>query len=312
MPLVKVIAGFFRLIRLPNLIFIALTQLLLQYCIYEPLYRPFLTFDDTRQFVFLVFASIFIAAAGYIINDYFDVDIDQINKPSRLVIGKLISKRGSIFLHFIFNAAGLVFTFLATRSIQQSYLVFLNLGVIFLLWFYSVRFKKTLLIGNIIISFLVAWVIVIFFLSKMDPMQLIRGADKSQSIFYQLTILYAGFAFLSTFIRELIKDVEDQDGDRRHGCKTLPIMWGIVLTRTFIASWVVILALLVIFVMVYLLQLKMRIAFLYSFGFVLVPIFFLFKKLTKSITSKDFGKLSARMKWLLLAGIISMIFFYSR
>ena len=220
MPLVKVIAGFFRLIRLPNLIFIALTQLLLQYCIYEPLYRPFLTFDDTRQFVFLVFASIFIAAAGYIINDYFDVDIDQINKPSRLVIGKLISKRGSIFLHFIFNAAGLVFTFLATRSIQQSYLVFLNLGVIFLLWFYSVRFKKTLLIGNIIISFLVAWVIVIFFLSKMDPMQLIRGADKSQSIFYQLTILYAGFAFLSTFIRELIKDVEDQDGDRRHGCKT--------------------------------------------------------------------------------------------
>ena len=168
MPLVKVIAGFFRLIRLPNLIFIALTQLLLQYCIYEPLYRPFLTFDDTRQFVFLVFASIFIAAAGYIINDYFDVDIDQINKPSRLVIGKLISKRGSIFLHFIFNAAGLVFTFLATRSIQQSYLVFLNLGVIFLLWFYSVRFKKTLLIGNIIISFLVAWVIVIFFLSKMS------------------------------------------------------------------------------------------------------------------------------------------------
>ena len=77
MPLVKVIAGFFRLIRLPNLIFIALTQLLLQYCIYEPLYRPFLTFDDTRQFVFLVFASIFIAAAGYIINDYFDVDIDS-------------------------------------------------------------------------------------------------------------------------------------------------------------------------------------------------------------------------------------------
>ncbi|NDB53753.1 MAG: ubiquinone biosynthesis protein UbiA, partial [Chitinophagaceae bacterium] len=195
MPLIKVITGFFRLIRLPNLIFIALTQFLLQSCIYEPLYRPFVTIDDTRRFGFLLIASILIAAAGYIINDYFDIDIDQINKPSRLVIGKLISKRGSIFLHFVFNAAGLVFTYLAIRSIQQIYLVFLNLGVVVLLWFYSVRYKKTLLVGNIIISFLVAWVIIIFFLSKMDPIQLLRGADKSQSIFYQLTILYAGFAF---------------------------------------------------------------------------------------------------------------------
>jgi len=312
MPLIKVITGFFRLIRLPNLIFIALTQFLLQSCIYEPLYRPFVTIDDTRRFGFLLVASILIAAAGYIINDYFDIDIDQINKPSRLVVGKLISKRGSIFLHFVFNAAGLVFTYLAIRSIQQIYLVFLNLGVVVLLWFYSVRYKKTLLVGNIIISFLVAWVIIIFFLSKMDPIQLLRGADKSQSIFYQLTILYAGFAFLATFIRELIKDVEDQEGDRRHGCKTLPIMWGAALTRTFIASWVVILAVLVIFVMVYLLQLKMRIAFVYSFLLVLIPIFSILKNLTKASTSEDFGKLSAQMKWLLLAGIISMIFFYSR
>ena len=310
MPFINIIAGFFRLIRFPNLIFIALTQLLLQFCIYEPLYRPYVTIDDTRRFGFLLIASILIAAAGYIINDYFDIDIDQINKPSRLVVGKLISKRGSIFLHFVFNAAGLMFTFFAIRSSQQAYLVLLNLGVIMLLWFYSVRFKKTLLVGNIIISILVAWVIVIFFLSKLDPIQLVRGADKSQSIFYQLTILYAGFAFLSTFIRELIKDVEDQEGDRRHGCKTLPIVWGTVITRTFIASWVVILALLVIFVMIYLLQLKMRIAFLYSFLFVLIPILFLLKKLTKAFTSNDFGNLSARMKWLLLAGILSMIFFY--
>ncbi len=312
MSFIKLVAGFFRLIRLPNLIFIALTQLLLQYCIYEPLYHPFVTVEDTRRFGFLLIASILIAAAGYIINDYFDIDIDQINKPSRLVVGKLISKRGSIFLHFVFNAAGLVFTCLAIRSIQQVYLVFLNLGVVVLLWFYSVRYKKTLLVGNIIISLLVAWVIVIFFLSKMDPIQLIKGADKSQSIFYQLTILYAGFAFLATFIRELIKDVEDQEGDRRHGCKTLPIIWGAALTRAFIASWLAILALLVIFVMVYLLQLKMRIAFIYSFVFVLIPIVSILKKLTNATTSEDFGKLSARMKWLLLAGIISMIFFYSR
>ena len=125
-------------------------------------------------------------------------------------------------------------------------------------------------------------------------------------------ILYAGFAFLSTFVRELIKDVEDLEGDRRHGCKTLPILWGIPLTRLFIFSWVVVLLVLVFIVMVYLLQLKMRFAFLYGVFFIVGPLLLLLKRLHVADNSIEFGKLSSLMKWVLLAGILSMIFFYIR
>ena len=135
---------------------------------------------------------------------------------------------------------------------------------------------------------------------------------RSQSIFYQLTILYAGFAFLSTFIREMIKDVEDMEGDRRHGCKTMPILWGISFTRSFIISWVIILMVLIFMVMVYLLQLKMRFAFLYSFFFILMPLFFIVKRLRSAEEIFEFSVLSKYMKWLLLAGIGSMFFFYIR
>lgn len=312
MSLISLITGFLRLIRFPNLLFIALTQILLQYCIYQPLYNTISLQEDTAKFWLLCAASLLIAAAGYVINDYFDADIDQVNKPARLIIGKLISKRVAIFFHLFFSATGILLTYWSLHSKQQLYLVFLNGVAVLLLWFYSVRFKKSFLIGNLIISLLVAWVIIIFFLSKLSVVQIVTGAEKNQTIFYQLTILYAGFAFLSTFIRELIKDVEDLEGDRRYGCKTLPILWGIPLTRLFIFSWVVVQLVLVFIVMVYLLQLKMRFAFLYGGFFIVGPLLLLLKRLHIADNSIEFGKLSSLMKWVLLAGILSMIFFYIR
>lgn len=312
MSFISITTIFLRLIRLPNLLFIALTQVLLQYCIYKPLYNTISIHEDSRKFWFLCAASMLIAAAGYIINDYFDVDIDQINKPSRLIIGRLISKRVAILFHLFFSVTGLLLTYWALRTSQQLYLVFLNGVAILLLWFYSVRFKKSFLVGNLIISLLVAWVIIVFFLSKLNISEIVTGAGKNQIIFYQLTILYAGFAFLSTFIRELIKDVEDQVGDRRHGCKTMPILWGIPLTRLFIVSWVVILLVFVFMVMVYLLQLKMRIAFFYATFFIVGPLLLLLKRLRVAENEIEFGKLSTHLKWVLLAGIFSMFFFYIR
>lgn len=304
--------GFFRLIRLPNLLFIALTQLLMQYCIYLPLFSGTTEKGDTARFLFLMMASVLIAAGGYIINDYFDRDIDEINKPARLVVGKWISKRSAILLHSLTSLAGLICTGFAAQGVQQFYLVLLNASAIILLWYYSVRYKKSLLIGNLLIALLVSWVLVIFFLSKFQPVQLVKGAASSQAVFYQLTVLYAGFAFLATFIRELIKDVEDMEGDRRHGCKTLPIVWGIPLTTSFIIIWVAVFAIFLVIVMIFLLQLKMRFAFLYALLCLLLPSMLLLKKLRVATSPHDFSLLSKRMKWLLLAGIFSMIFFYSK
>ena len=109
----KLIAAFFKLVRLPNLFFIALTQVLLQYCIYQPLYKGNIPNNDTLHFVFLVLASLLIAAAGYIINDYFDINIDEVNKPEKMVVDKIINRRWAIAWHFMLNSLGLLFSFLA-------------------------------------------------------------------------------------------------------------------------------------------------------------------------------------------------------
>jgi 4-hydroxybenzoate polyprenyltransferase len=179
-----------------------------------------------------------------------------------------------------------------------------------MLWFYSVRFKKSFLLGNLMISLLVAWTIVIFFLSKITPIELVQGEEVRQARFYQLCSLYAGFAFLSTMARELMKDVEDREGDRRHGCKTLPIVWGIPIARFVILLWLVLLLVLLLVVMIYLLQFKMRIAFLYATVMLVFPLIILIRKTAMANHEKDFGLLSKRMRWVLLAGIVSMIFFY--
>lgn len=304
------VLGICRLIRLPNLLFIGLTQWMLQWCIYEPIYKGVIPSSDAIHFYYLLGASLLIAAGGYIINDYFDVAIDEVNRPNRLVVGKIISRRMAMVLHFLCSSLGLYFTYCSIASTAQLYLVPLNFLAILLLWFYSVRFKKSFLLGNLLISILVAWTIIIFFLSKINPVALVKGEELRQAWFYQLCFLYAGFAFLSTMARELMKDVQDREGDRRHGCKTLPIVWGIPVARFITLIWLLLLLILLLVVMVYLLQFKMRVACLYAFIFLVCPLLYLTKNVARATTERDFGFLSKQMRWILLAGILSMIFFY--
>src|SRR5438477_9848318 len=132
----KLIVAFFRLIRWPNLIFIVLTQLLFYYCIYVPLYNE----TGLRKLVFLIAASVLIAAAGYIINDYFDLNIDQINKPEKNVFAKTIHRRWAIIWHFAFSFLGIVATAIAV-GLGKWYLVLANMVCVGLLWFYSTSFR---------------------------------------------------------------------------------------------------------------------------------------------------------------------------
>src|SRR6185503_16215806 len=119
----RLIAAFLKLVRLPNLFFIALSQVLFQYCIYHPMYEGLIPANDTIHFIFLVLASLCIAAAGYIINDYFDINIDEVNKPKKMVVGKVINRRWAIAWHFMLNSIGLFFTILALPIINKWYLV---------------------------------------------------------------------------------------------------------------------------------------------------------------------------------------------
>lgn len=301
----KLLTAFFRLIRWQNLVFIGLTQSLFYYCVYQSL---FITELSLPQLFWIMGASILIAAAGYIINDYFDLNIDLINKPSRNVINLVISRRWAIAWHFILNVAALVCTIMAV-SFQKWYLILANIACMLLLWFYSTSFKRQLLIGNFVIALLTAWTVLIIFYALV-PLSSAIGTNNLATVkFFRAAFLYAGFAFIITLIREAVKDMEDMKGDARYGCKTMPIVAGITATKIYTMVWAIVLIGALIVLQLYVLQFNWLWAVLYSLLFVIIPLVYFTILLFRAKTTSDFSKLSAYTKWVMLAGIVSMIFF---
>ncbi|MEI2737312.1 MAG: geranylgeranylglycerol-phosphate geranylgeranyltransferase [Chitinophagaceae bacterium] len=306
----RLIAAFLKLVRLPNLFFMALTQVLFQFCIYHTLYKDNIPGNDLTSFILLVFASLFIAAAGYIINDYFDINIDEVNKPDKMVVDKVIHRRWAIAWHFMLSASGIILTVLALPFLQKWYLVLANVLCVALLWFYSTNFKKSLLTGNIVISLLTAWTILIIFFSKFDIADAFGAGNTSNHKFFRLAILYAGFAFIISLIREAIKDMEDMPGDSKYGCRTMPIVWGVNATKVYVAVWLVVLIAVLIVLQIYVLQFKWWLAISYSVPAIIFPLIVILFKLRRSVTTEDFHNLSNMTKLVMLTGILSMAFFY--
>ncbi|HEV7331156.1 MAG TPA: geranylgeranylglycerol-phosphate geranylgeranyltransferase [Flavisolibacter sp.] len=297
-------SAFLRLVRWSNLVFIILTQALFYWCVYYQLYGE----HNFRRFILLVLASVFIAAAGYIINDYFDLNIDQINKPTKNVIDRIIHRRWAIIWHLVLSFLGVVLTAIAV-GMAYWYLVLANIVCVILLWLYSTSFKRQLLIGNVVISLLTAWTILVFFFALSDPDHAINSTDPLSVKFFRISILYAGFAFIISLIREAIKDMEDIKGDLRYGCKTLPIVAGIRTTKVYVAIWIGVLIATLLILQFYVLQFGWILSVLYAVAFVIVPLFLALAKLRRATRTADFAALSSRTKWIMLTGILSMLFF---
>ncbi|TCJ19180.1 ubiquinone biosynthesis protein UbiA [Flaviaesturariibacter flavus] len=301
----KAIAAFFRLVRWPNLLFIVLTQLLFYFCVYVPLFNPA---QPPLRLAWIVTASVLIAAAGYIINDYFDLDIDQVNKPEKNVINRLITRRWAIFWHAALSLAGIVATVLAVGW-HKSYLIGANVVVVLLLWLYSTSLKKKMLIGNVVISALTAWTVLILFFAQVPFRYAFGAQDAVTTKFFRVAFLYAGFAFVLSLIREAIKDVEDLEGDRRYGCRTMPIVTGVVATKVYTTVWIVVLLGALILLQLYILQFRWWWAVIYSVFLVIFPLISLFFSHLKASSTAEFATLSRLSKWIMLAGIGSMLFF---
>jgi 4-hydroxybenzoate polyprenyltransferase and related prenyltransferases len=300
----KLIGAFFQLIRWQNLLFIALNQLLYYYCIYLPLIH----IDRYKQLFWLLSASILIAAAGYIINDYFDLNIDLINKPNKNVFGKRINRRWAIIWHFILSFLGIIATALAV-GIGKWYLIAANIGCVVLLWVYSTSFKKRLLIGNVIISLLTSWTLLILFFAFTEPRHAFAVTEPVIVRLFRISFLYAGFAFIISLIREAIKDMEDMEGDTRYGCKTLPIVAGIRSTKVYVTVWNIVLLGSVSVLQLYIMQFGWWFAIIYSILFIIIPLVMLQQKLFNAFKPKEFSYLSNLSKLIMLSGILSMIFF---
>ncbi len=312
----KLLSAFFRLIRWPNLVFIALTQILFYYCIIIPTLPP--GYDNVPYklspliFYLLVLASVLIAAAGYIINDYFDINIDQVNKPDKIIVQKIIKRRWAIVLHILLTLAGLVLSFYV--SYKTSFvIVAANLGCALLLWVYSTTFKRKLLTGNIIISGLTAWTVLVLYFAAHPIFPLrpseVEGMRLGMQTIYKFAALYAGFAFIISLIREVVKDIEDMDGDKRYDCKTMPIVWGVPPSKVFVGVWLVVLIGALIVVQFYVLQIGWWISSLYILLLVIIPLFYVLRQFYHAQTPAHYHRISTLVKLVMLTGILSMILF---
>jgi 4-hydroxybenzoate polyprenyltransferase len=259
-------------------------------------------------FVLICLSSILIAAAGYIINDYFDLNIDLVNKPEKLIVDRVIKRRWTIFWHIVFSLTGVVIGFYVDYTTRIWLLGFSNAVCVFLLFIYSTSLKKRFLIGNILISLLTSWVILVVAWCEYGHLIKINSGLHADKILRD-TFLYAGFAFVISLVREVVKDMEDIEGDRKYDCKTMPIIWGINAAKVFVAVWLMVLTGILIIIQVYALRLGWRLSVLYSLLLIIAPLIWIFKKLYSAKTAGDFHNISSLIKFVMFTGILSMIFF---
>lgn len=252
------ILKFFRLIRLPNLLIMAFTMVMLRYFLVLPwldVQNCALNFDAVHlqfsnlNFALLVLSVVFIGAAGYIINDYFDVRIDKLNRPDTNVIDNGIKRRWAIVLHTVFNVLGvLIGVWLSWQNHMLTLGLMLFVGAPTLLWFYSIDFKRRALIGNLVIALLSGMVPLLVALFEVPALNRRYAEGLSMGLvnfnpIVEMALVFAIFGFTLSLIREIIKDIEDYEGDMQYGCKTLPIVAGIARAKG------VIIALIVVFVL---------------------------------------------------------------
>jgi len=273
----RIIVALFRLTRTWNLLILVFAQYFTAWFLLKAH-----IFTDWRLLM-LTASSALIAAGGYVINDYYDVKIDLVNNPNRVVVGRSVPRRFAILLHGLLSMAGI-----ALGIFLSWWIVAINIFSVSLLWFYSNLLKRLPFVGNLAVALLTGTSIAVL-----------------NVLYYQsnlLVIIYAVFAFFMTLIREVIKDMEDLKGDNTFGCKTLPIVWGIRKTKSFIYGMVAVFAAAVLFIN----QVYVKLPLIYFLMMLFVPLAWLVMQLVKADTKRDFSWLSSFCKVIMLLGILSM------
>ena len=249
------IKPYLQLLRIGNLAFLAVLIYVMEKWVALPLLRleQFQELMPGWVLTLLILSVVCIAAGGYVINDYFDVKIDRINRPDNLVVTRIISRGAAMYLFYAFTAVGLAAGVALAWWAHSWTLLFTYVVIPGLLWFYSASYKRMFLLGNLVVAFA----------SAIVPMLVaIVNADYLRHL-YQETLVYtpiigelyfwtggfAAFAFLLTWAREMVKDIEDIEGDREMECRTLPIVWGEKTTKIFVTILLVVIVALIAYML---------------------------------------------------------------
>ena len=308
----KKIGAFFRLVRWPNLLITALMMILVHHCLMQ--------MDSNVAFFLLIISMVLIQAGGYVINDIFDMGIDAVNKPDKQIVGKVFTEKQSNVFYILLTIIGLACALAASvMALGNKFItIFACMALLAcFLYSYSNRYKKKLVVGNLIVSLSVAfavfvpWMFEMLYISKHELL-LITLQQKIQ-ISLRFVLIYTAFAFLMTLIREIVKDMQDVKGDGYSHCRTIPIVWGMTAAQIIVMILCCVTVVNIWYATDYFSELGFRTTYhmLYASG---VLVFFVIGNnsilLTdKSLrTEKQFRLQSILLKTSMLIGVLSMFF----
>jgi 4-hydroxybenzoate polyprenyltransferase len=297
--------AFLRLIRFQNLLLIALMQLLMRYGFLEFQAIPLALTD--LHYALLVLATVCLAAGGYIINDINDIATDSENRPNRVLVSGKISEAFAYNAYFAVNVIGVGLGFYLSNYIGRPGFALLFVTVSATLYLYATSFKRTLLVGNIMVALLLALSVVI--VGVFDLLPVVTADNQlTMGVYFKVLLDYALFAFVVNLLREIVKDMEDVNGDFNQGMNTLPIALGVERTGriVFFATLLPIAAVLY-YIQTYYMDNNLTFATLYALIFVAAPLIYFLVKMWSARTKKDYGQLQQVLKLVILFGVLSIL-----
>jgi len=309
----KLIFNWLKLVRLPNLLMMALIVLTVRYAIVLPLLRVagIVELPSALALALFLMAVLSTAAAGNVINDIADIEIDRINKPDKLIVGNKITIKSARNGYFVLVSLA-VLAAIGLSFLSKNLNLFILISMVNgLLWFYAQRYKQQLVIGNLVVAFLASLLVLIagffdmFFLME----QAISWAKATTVIQMILEIVgvYAVFAFLVSLIRELVKDMQDIKGDAKVGCRSIPVVLGIS-----VSSYIVWALQVVLLAVIGWWQITLfRDGAVAAFGFLFITDMLILLsglQLVGSPKKREFGIVSILLKLVMLTGILSILF----
>lgn len=310
------IKSFFKLVRWPNLLMIAMMMCLVYYFLMSPLFAIGIAGVLLPSFAFplLVVSLVFIVAGGYVINDYYDVEMDKVNKPNKLIVGNIFTEKESKFFYNTLTMFGLL-TGLASGIISLKANFFVIFAILLLLVLilrsYSTIYKKKFLIGNLIVSLSVAFAVFLPWLYEVlyvsNNALILSVCRETLMQILPFVLVYVIFAFLTTLIREIVKDAEDVKGDSLTRCRTIPVVCGLRNTKIIVGVLLLAFYSFMIYYHIIIINLQSNIAMFLMMlaeviGVLAVP------TLVKIKEFPEFHKLSMSFKVIMLVGMLTMIF----
>lgn len=311
--------AFLKLIRWQNLLIVILTMVLMRYAVLGAVLSkmsvvllqgtgegvPMALQFSLIDFILLVAATVFLTAGGYVINDYFDIKTDLINK-GKVIVGTYIPRRQAMMWHNIFNIAGVSIGFYISGKAGYFWLGLMFLVVSGLLYFYSASYKRQFLIGNLVVAVLVGMVPLLVVIYEWPALYGYYSVSAVSLPDINVILYWVGafavFAFLTTLTREIIKDIEDFEGDIAYGRNTVPVVTGVLSARIISISLVIITIVLLYFT--WYLFVNDIITLIYLSVGIALPLLFVIFKLIISKNKEQLHIASRIMKIVMITGIL--------